>query len=296
MKSFLIGCAWLLGVPLVVVLGLLATQGGDEDWNPPAPPAQFSPPAAAPVREFRFLLRDAAGAAPAGAVVLAIEPELAPAEVTADGAVTVRLREPGPVRLLAWAPGCEVSEGGPWSEPPTVAWVLPRLAEVAAARAAPLALVERHLRISDAGGKPLAHALVLLRSAEEPAAAPWVGFADAEGTLTLSATPGASLIEVFAPGHAAAPAWRVAEARLEADAPNPAPISAACAELRVRGLSAGEAAELLRDGQVMARAVADAAGEVRWRDLPIAAWDVRIETGETMHVGLEPSGTTLLWQ
>lgn len=296
MKSFLIAALWLLGAPFAVILILLATQGLGADVAPPAPPAEFTLPAQPAPREFRFQLLRADGSVPAGAVVLAFEPELVQGRIADDGAVTLPLRAAGPVRVMAWAPGCVVSEAGPWLTPPATAWLLAPLESPELTPASALILVDRDVRVTLPGGAPLAHALVSLRSAEDADAAPAFGFTDVEGALRLRAEAGDCQIEVFAPGHAALAPWRVAEVRAATAGGDPIRIEAACGNLQVNGLAPGEALELLREGDVVGRAVANAAGEARWTSLPLGDWQLRIETGEAMPVRVAAEGTTLLWQ
>lgn len=289
---------WILGVPLFVAAVLLNLQGFGSDIEAIAPVERLEAPRRPAERFFEFRLEGVAGAALEHAVVIVTAPELAQAEVRADGLVRVALRAPGPLRLLAWAPGYQVTEAGPWDSAPRVPLQLLPLEEPEIPLAAPIPLADRRLRILQAGGQPLPFALVLARPADQAAAAAWIAVADAEGMATLRAGAEALDLEVYTPGRLAVARWRLATRRLApAGVEDPVQeLFAVCGDLEVHGLHPGEAIELRREGATEDLAVADAAGIARWRWLPPGPWEVALEAGGAMAVEVTAEGVSMTWQ
>jgi hypothetical protein len=292
------GFLLILAVPAGVALTLLATQGGGEPLEPIAPVEALPPPAPVPAeREISLRVRDAEGRSDAGALVVLFAPELAQARADAAGIARLRITAPGPMRLLAWAPGHQVEEFGPWDSPPLDGVSLTPLAEPSLSPAEPLHLATRALILRDQDDAPLAHALVLARPAGAESDPPWVGLTDADGGVELLVAAGPLGIEIYAPGRPPHPAWLLARHALEPSRTDPAPalLNAECTDLLLEGLPAGSAVELQREGRVVDLAVADAEGILRWKRLPPGAWTFTADEGGAREFVLAPGALTLRW-
>ncbi len=294
----LLGFLLILAVPAGVALALLAMQGGGVPLEPVAPVEALPPPEPAPAeREIPLRVRGAEGRPAAGALLVLFAPELAQARADADGIARLRISEPGPLRLLAWAPGHQVGEFGPWDSPPLDGVSLAPLEEPSLPPAEPVELAARALILRDQDGAPLAHALVLARPAGAESDPPWVGLAGHDGGVELLADAGPLGIEIYAPGRPPHPSWLLARHALGPLGTDSAPalLEAASADLLLEGLPAGGAVELQREGRVVDLAVADAEGILRWKRLPPGAWTISADEGGAREIVLAPGALTLRW-
>ncbi len=289
----------LILTPVLVVL-LILLFGGGTGQPDPVDPVQPLPDAGAPPAthrlEFRLLGPD--GQPAPGAVCVILEPELARADVDAAGRAAVELAAPGPVLMMAWAPGHEVLEAGPWSAPPDGGFRLKKLSDPERAAQQPLALVDWELQVLDRAGGGLAQALVLARPADDASAPPWIGLTGADGRLTVQAGGGALDWEVFAPGRLPRAPWLLLrESRDYAPAPADAPfvLRPAYASLELTGLPAGEAVELQQGGEVRDLTVASLDGIVRWTVLPPGRWTIAVAGAGARDVELAVGEQSLPW-
>jgi len=287
----------LILAPVLVILLILQIGGGTGQPDPVEPvqplPEAGSPP---PTRRIEFRLLGPDGQPAPGAVCVILEPELARAEVDAAGRATAELAASGPVLMMAWAPGHEVLEAGPWSAPPDGGFRLARLSEPERAAQEPLELVRWELQVLGRDGAGLAQALVLARPAGAEEAPPWIGLADADGRVSVMAADGALDWEVYAPGRLPRAPWRLLRENREWSAGGGAQeFRPAFGSLEVTGLPAGEAVELLQGGEVRDLTVASLEGMVRWPVLPPGAWTISVAGGGTREVESDLTDQILSW-
>lgn len=285
---------WLLvpALPLAVVLGLLALQ------DAPSPPRAIAPvealPVAAPLAEPRawdFPLRRSDGSPALDAVVIVVEPEVAQASVGADGRCHISVRAPGPVRVLAWAPGHQVREAGPWDSPPLELRL--DAMEALAAPAEPLRLAPLRVRLAVSDGPPLGGALLVVRPEAQPAAAPWLAFADGEGVAVCEAEDVPLLVQVYAPGRAPRAPWLLASA-VRAPGSEEWTWEIALARLEIAGLPPMEPVELRKDGETLDLLAAGEDGVARWHALAPGAWEVATAAGR-MRLELAAGARRAAW-
>lgn len=271
----------LILAPASVILLILLLGGGTGDPAPVDPIRTLAedglPPA---TRRVEFKLLGADGQPVMGLVCVVLEPELARAAVDAAGLASVQLAATGPLFMMAWAPGHQVLEAGPWEAPPDGGFRLERLSEPELAALAPLELVSWSMKAIGPDGEGLAQALLMARPAGEPDAPPWIGLCGPDGSVTMLASAETLDWELYAPGRLARPTWLLLRQTVD---PAADPAGAAIelhphyASLELSGLPAGEAVELVQDGQVRDLVVASAEGVVSWPILPPGRWTVAME-------------------
>lgn len=289
----------LILTPLLVVLLILqfgAGTGSPDPVDPVQPLPETGAPPATHRIEFRLLGPD--GQPAPGALCVILEPELARAEVDAAGRAAVELAAQGPVRMMAWAPGHEVLEAGPWTAPPDGGFRLARLSEPERAAQEPLTLVQWNVQVRGRDGDGLAQALVLARPAEAPEAPPWIGITGADGRVAMMAAAASLNWEVYAPGRLPRAPWLLLRVNLDmADDPAGAAIELRppYGSLELTGLPAGEAVELLHGGEVRDLTVSSLEGIVRWPVLPLGSWTIAVAGAGTREVELAPGDQILSW-
>jgi hypothetical protein len=289
----------LILAPAGVILLILLLGGGTGDPAPveairPLPDAGAPPP----VRRVEFQLLGEDGQPVRGAVCVLIEPELARAAIDAAGHALVELAATGPLLMMAWAPGHEVLEAGPWEAPPDGGFRLRKLSEPEVAALAPIELVEWRLLVTGAAGEGIARALLLARPSGQPDAPPWIGFTDDEGALSLTAAAESLEFEVYAPGRLARAPWLLLRQTLDFPPTSSDGVFALHAEfasLEVNGLPPGEAVELRQDGQIRDLAVSSLQGQVRWPILPPGPWTISVDGAPPRELNLTAGEQKLDW-
>lgn len=295
--SFLLS---LILVPAAVVLLILLFAGGTGEPAPVDPVKPLTEAGAAPAaRRVEFRILGADGQPVMGTVCVVIEPELARAAVDASGLAAVEIAAPGPLLMMAWAPGCQVLEAGPWEAPPDGGFRLLPLSEPELAALPPQELAEWRLKVTGPNGEGLARALLMARPAGEPNAPPWIGLCDEEGAIAMQAGAETLDWEVYAPGRLARAPWLLLRRSLDppVDAADAAlELRADFASLELSGLPAGEAVELRQEGEVRDLSVASVQGKVRWPVLPPGSWTVAVDGAGEREFTLSAGESRLPWK
>jgi len=285
---------WLLvpALPLAVILGVLALQ------DAPAParattPVETLPPTRTPTasQEWSFALLHADGSPASDGVVIVLEPAIARAEISPDGTCRLALRKLSPVRVLAWAPGHQVREAGPWESPP-LELRLDAMEDLPAAEL-PLQLASLGVQLTNPDGTALAGALLLARPVDHPEAPPWMAFSDQSGVAACEVEDAPLLLQVYSPGRAPRAPWLLAsDTRPASDAEMVWVI--ATASLQISGLPPMEPVQLRRDGEALDLLAVSEDGFARWDALAPGAWEIGTAAGR-MRLILEPGERRTAW-
>lgn len=291
----------LILTPIGVILLILLISGGTGEPEP-VDPVKTLPDAGAPppTRRVEFQLLGEDGQPVLGAVCVLIEPDLARAEVDAAGHALVELAGAGPLLMMAWAPGHEVLEAGPWEAPPDGGFRLKKLSDPEVAALAPIELAEWKLQVTGPRGEPVARALLLARPAGDADAPPWIGFTDAGGAVSVMAAAETLDWEIYAPGRLARAPWLLLRETLDYPTDPDSAVAAFAlradfASLELSGLPPGEAVELLQDGQVRDLSVSSLQGQIRYGVLPPGLWTVSVEGAGSRDLQLSSGDQTITW-
>ncbi len=219
-------------LPVLVVLYLL------EDSRPEFQAGQLEPPSAAlavgdahAIRDVTVRLQRADGSPATDGVIIATQPVIAYAQADADGLAVLRIPTEGPIAFFAYSLGMQVIHWGPDPIPPQSTLRFDKLVD-SRPRLEPLggdgvATLRVHDRETDT---PIRSASILVRRAQRPDEAPWVGFSDESGMVSLETLPSGDLLaEIYAPAMPFGPATLLGtvEFRAEGEETQPAAVDAA---------------------------------------------------------------------
>lgn len=214
------------------------------------------------------------------ALVVMLEPELTAGFTDSSGEVQLAYFQPGNFRLQAFLPHHDLLQIGP-APAEDVAVLRLREREIRELpRLLPQALVRFDLELLSSNDQALADLLIRTtlapNTAEEKSAtlAPWISLADEDGWARIEGVPEEELLlQAYAPGLPADPAWLLAERRLTPRDNADVTWNIPCSSLSLNELPAGE---LLYGERV------DQAAK-----LPL----VRVPTSGKVHYPVLPPGT-----
>lgn len=212
--------AWIL-LPILTFFGILycsaAPFAPQEVASMPDPPQVQGP---APTFDIAIALQHADGTPAPEGMIMFFAPELATTRMDANGVAHARMHREGKLQFLAYAPGHALLEGERESARGELEAVrLLPLPDAVIKEGEKLSFLSRTVTLQDDQERPLVHALVLARPAEERGAEPWVAFTNEQGVAVFAdATAEVLELEAFAPGMPPRKATRFDRWRLEADA------------------------------------------------------------------------------